>query len=143
MGKIELDNIVITNLRIIETDGGDVMHGLKQSEVNFCGFGEAYFSKINYNAIKGWKKHLEMTMNLIVPFGNVRFVFYSETLNYFRIETIGEDNYNRITVPPGIWFAFQGLDKKKNIILNISNLMHNPEEVRRKNIGDIQFNWKI
>ena len=30
---------------------------------------------VKSGSIKGWKKHLEMTMNLIVPLGMVRFVF--------------------------------------------------------------------
>ena len=37
---------------------------------------EIYFSWINKKAIKGWKLHKKMSMNLVVPIGKVKFVFY-------------------------------------------------------------------
>ena len=48
-----------------------------------------------------------MTMNLIVPHGKVRFVFSDFT----ECESIisSQESYIRLTVPPGIWVAFQGL----------------------------------
>ena len=36
---------------------------------------EELFSTIKCNKIKAWKRHLKMTMNLIVPLGNVKFIF--------------------------------------------------------------------
>ena len=41
-------NINSKNLKIIKNDKGDILHGLKSSDSNYKGFGEAYFSKINY-----------------------------------------------------------------------------------------------
>jgi dTDP-4-dehydrorhamnose 3,5-epimerase len=142
MGSIVKDQIMITPLNIISTDGGDVLHGLKNTDISYINFGEAYFSRIKYKAIKGWKKHNLMTMNLIVPIGSINFVFYSEIDNEFRSEIVGEENYCRITIPPKIWFAFQGLNKKENLLLNISNILHDPNEVIRVNINEFNYNWK-
>ena len=142
MGTINLEKIKVTTLKRISVDGGDVLHALKYNEIDFNNFGEAYFSRIRYKAIKGWKKHNIMTMNLIVPIGNVNFVFYSEIDNEFRSEIIGEENYCRITIPPKIWFAFQGLNKKENLLLNISNILHDPNEVSRVNLNEFNYNWK-
>ena len=59
-----------------------------------------YFSWINKNSIKAWKKHTKMTLNLVVPLGKVKFVFHNpKQPDVFREETIGEDNYKRLTVP--------------------------------------------
>ena len=59
--------IKLTPLMKINTSGGDVLHGLKKNEDSFIGYGETYFSMIDYQSIKAWKMHLEMTLNLIVP----------------------------------------------------------------------------
>ena len=78
MGKINTSNIIITPLKRIELYGGDVLHALKNNEIGFDYFGEAYFSIIKFDVIKGWKCHTKMTMNLIVPVGDVKFVFFEQ-----------------------------------------------------------------
>ena len=128
-------------MKIINLEKGDVLHYLKNSSKNFNGFGEIYFSKIKPNVIKAWKLHKIMTLNLIVPMGKVRFVFFSETTKEFRVEDIGEENYKRLSVPPGIWFGFKGLSKKTSLIANFANIEHDPNESINKNINEINFDW--
>ena len=41
-----------------------------------------YFSKIEYKAIKGWKQHKKMILNLIVPIEKVRFILYDDRKNH-------------------------------------------------------------
>ena len=137
-----LGGIITTHLSKIPTDGGDVLHGIKKNEENYLGFGEAYFSNIKKGKIKGWKLHKDMTMNLIVPSGTVKFVFFDEKFKSHKELTIGRLNYCRVTVPPKIWFAFQGLDNKyPNLVFNFANLQHDPNEVIRKEINEIFYNW--
>ena len=73
-----------------------------------------------------------MTMNLVVPIGEVYFVFYDENLQKFQDITIGINNYSRLTIFPGIWFAFKGLSKTPSMIVNFSNIEHNDLEVEKK-----------
>ena len=47
----------------------------------YNGFGELYFSEVNFGEIKAWKKHKKMVMNLIVPCGEVKFVFFDDRKN--------------------------------------------------------------
>ena len=137
-----LGGIITTHLLKIPTDGGDVLHGIKKNEETYFGFGEAYFSNIKKGKIKGWKLHKDMTMNLIVPSGTVKFVFFDEKLKSHKELTIGRLNYCRVTVPPKIWFAFQGLDNQyPNLVFNFANLQHDPNEVIRKEINEIFYNW--
>jgi len=140
MGSLDLDQITITPLKQIPTLGGDVLHALKKSDDGFNGFGEAYFSWILPNSIKAWKKHTQMTMNLIVPIGLVKFVFCNHE-NQFREECIGTESYSRLTVPPGFWFGFQGISSDPSLILNISNILHDPSEANRLNVSDIHYTW--
>jgi dTDP-4-dehydrorhamnose 3,5-epimerase len=138
MGLSILNKINLTPLKRISVDGGDVLHALKYNEIDFNNFGEAYFSIVNFGVIKAWKKHNRMTLNLIVPIGNVKFVFFSEDLLCRKEIIIGESNYARITVPPGIWFGFQGLDEKLNLLLNIADILHDPTESERATISEFK-----
>jgi dTDP-4-dehydrorhamnose 3,5-epimerase len=80
-----------------------------------------------------------MTLNLIVPSGSVKFVFFDLNKNFREIIS-GRDDYKRITVPPKIWFGFQGLGEE-NLILNIANVRHDNNEVERKDFNLIDYKW--
>ena len=141
MGQSTLDEILITPLSQIYVLGGDVFHALKAGDAGYSGFGEAYFSSVDYQAVKAWKRHKKMVMNLIVPVGNVRFVF-ADLDNNFRVCEIGKKNYARITVPSNVWFGFKGIDSEvSSLILNISSIPHDPSEVDRKDVDDISYQW--
>jgi dTDP-4-dehydrorhamnose 3,5-epimerase len=131
MGLIIKKEIIITPLKQVYVEGGDVLHAIKNTDNGYHGFGEAYFSWIEHGSIKAWKRHLRMTMNLIVPVGNVQFVFITDEGNLLVREIIGEDNYVRITVPPGIWFGFKGEYAPKSLVLNLASITHDPDEVER------------
>ena len=141
MGAMSIEDILVTPLKCINVDGGDVLHALKQSDIGYSGFGEAYFSCINFNAVKAWKRHTKMTMNIIVPIGQVKFVFYSEIEKVFRVEEIGREYYQRLSIPPGIWFGFQGLREPFSLVLNIASIQHDPAEVDRLSPSQINFDW--
>lgn len=131
-----INEVLLTPLHIIPGDSGDVLHALKQNEVSFKGFGEAYFSTVQKQAIKGWKKHRRMILNLIVPSGSIRFVLYDDRRESRSFQTIQEvilskENYQRLTVPPGIWMAFQGLSNEVNMLLNIASIPHDPAEAEK------------
>ena len=132
-------SIKIKPLKQINVEGGNVLHALKASEEEFYGFEEAYFSTIKINKIKAWKRHLRMTMNLIVPVGEVQFNFYNQEKKLLSNTIIGERNYSRITVPPMTWFGFKGLASSTSYILNISNQFHDPSEVERKPLSFLNF----
>ena len=143
MNAISLDEIRLTPLKRIATPGGDVMHALKASETEFKRFGEAYFSWIDPGSIKAWKCHQRMTLNLVVPLGYVRFVFHlPEQADALRIEEIGAARYMRLTVPPGIWFGFKGMDSRSSLLMNLADIEHAPDEVLRKPLSGIKYNWE-
>ncbi|NVK73381.1 MAG: dTDP-4-dehydrorhamnose 3,5-epimerase family protein [Oceanospirillaceae bacterium] len=141
-----VDGVVVTPLRVISLDKGDVMHCIKSSDASFVGFGEAYFSIVNYGQVKGWKKHTEMTMNIVVPEGDVQFVIYddretSSTYQRFFSIILGKSNYCRLTVPSGLWVAFKGLGSATNLLMNFADIEHQPEEAITRPVDSILFNW--
>tara|TARA_B100000161_G_C33473083_1_gene378922 strand:+ start:345 stop:770 length:426 start_codon:yes stop_codon:yes gene_type:complete len=136
----KMNKVKATKLLIIDNDKGPIMRALRMSDNGYKKFGEIYFSEVFYGKIKGWKRHIQMTMNLVVPEGLVKFVFYDPNLGSFEEYEIGTNNYIRLTVPPGLWFAFQGLEKK-NLVMNVSDIEHDPIESENKNISEIKYSW--
>ncbi len=134
------DNILVTKLDRMVTNGGDVLHGIKNTDPGYAGFGEAYHSQVRAGAVKAWKRHAKMTMNLVVPYGQVEFVFSTDCEKY-RVEEIGENRYVRLTVPPGIWFGFKGLSSPISLILNIANIPHQQKEVERRSVESLDYCW--
>ena len=117
------------------------MHVLKSVELKNWIFKEAYFSKIKFGKVKAWNYHLKMTLNLAVPYGKVKFVFYSEQEDLFRVIEIGEKQYSRLIVPPRIWFGVKGINKSESIILNLANFQHSQKEILRCKKNEIKFDW--
>jgi len=142
-----MDGVILTPLDIIKHPSGNILHGIKSSEASFVGFGEAYFSTINQGDIKGWKKHSKMTLNIVVPKGEIQFVIFddrekSKTQNKFMNISLSLQNYQRLTISPGLWLGFKGM-ALENILLNIASIEHNPTEAVNKPLDFLNFKWNL
>jgi len=135
-----LDGVILTSLKQIHNQKGDVFHAMKKSDNGFDGFGEAYFSTINKNDIKGWKKHTEMTLNLVVPVGEIEFVIFDDVVNDFLNVRLSQNNYHRLTVRPNLWMAFKGIGDN-NMLLNIASIEHDPKESVNLELDEIAYEW--
>jgi dTDP-4-dehydrorhamnose 3,5-epimerase len=139
-----MEGVLLTPLKQIFHPKGDVFHGMKKSDPGFSDFGEAYFSTVHPGEVKPWKKHLRMTLNLVVPVGKIRFVLHDDRPESptngqtFSVE-IGPRNYQRLTVQPGLWMAFEGLDEGLNLLLNIADMEHDPDEVERADLERFDY----
>jgi dTDP-4-dehydrorhamnose 3,5-epimerase len=142
MGAVNLTDIQVTPLKRVQVAGGDVLHALRCADPGFSGFGEAYFSLVNVGAIKAWKMHQRMTLNLVVPAGEVRFVFLAPDGGAHREQVLGNSHYARLTVPPMVWFGFQGMAAPSSLVLNIADIPHDPLEVLRKPLEAFDYQWR-
>jgi len=141
-----IDDVILTSLGIIEVEGGNVLHAMKQEDKGFGSFGEAYFSTIEHKVIKGWKRHFEMTLNIVVPIGHIRFVLFddrdnSKTKGFYQEVSLSRNNYQRLTVPPMIWFAFEGIAKESSLLLNLASIPHRKEEQENLSLDEIRYKW--
>ena len=135
-----MDGVTLTPLRRIPLENGDVLHGMKATEVSFCGFGEAYFTQIRPGCTKGWKRHNRMALNLVVVHGIVKFVIYDEKKKCFEEIVLSPDsNYQRLTVCPGLWMAFHGLGDEVSIIMDIIPEPHDPTEADNLELSVINY----
>ena len=99
---------------------------------------------IKQNKIKAWKKHNEMTMNFVVPHGKVKFVIFKDPprKNQYSEYIVSRDNYLRLNIPPNLWVGFSGVDSGESIVCNIADLNHDPKEVDKINLSEIDYSWK-
>ena len=135
-----MDKIIVTPLKQIYHPKGDLFHAMKKSDNGFDGFGEAYFSTINKKEIKGWKKHTQMTLNLVVVIGEIEFVVFDEDSQEFFSINLSQNNYNRLTVKPNAWMAFRGIGEY-NMLLNLASIEHDPTESQNMELDKISYEW--
>lgn len=142
-----MEGVSLYPLKHIPVAKGDVYHALKCTDDGFAGFGEAYFTQIESKQAKGWKRHNRMALNLVVVYGKVTFVVYddregSATKGQFEVITLSPgENYQRLTVAPGLWMAFYGADEKKSMLMDIIPEPHEPSEADKKDLAEIDFNF--
>ncbi len=135
MGKV-----IYSKINVIQQGKGNIFKILSNDSVDFDKFGEAYYSNINFNEIKGWKKHLKMQCILIPVSGDVDVVTYNlESSQFEKFKLNIKDPY-RLVIPPNIIFAFKG-NEISNCILNIGNILHDPEESLTYNLNEFKYNW--
>ena len=141
-----IEGVLVTALRRIEHRKGDILHALKRSAPGYAGFGEAYFSGALAGEVKGWKRHRRVTLNLVVPVGQIRFTLHdrrtgSPTEGRCDALTLGSEHYARLTIPPGIWVAFAGVHPGPNLLLNIADEEHDPQEADNADLAAFEFRW--
>ena len=135
-----MDGVILTPLKQIHNIKGDIFHAMKKSDNGFDGFGEAYFSTIHKDDIKGWKKHTKMTLNLVVPIGKINFVVYDEYKKEFFNVILSQNNYQRLTVKAGLWMAFRG-GNENSMLLNLASIEHDPKEAINIELNEIKYEW--
>jgi dTDP-4-dehydrorhamnose 3,5-epimerase len=140
-----MEGVNIYPLKRIAVEKGDILRALKSTDEGYTGFGEVYFSQIRKGVIKGWKRHNRLTLNIIVPVGEIRFVMYddrrgSNTYGQFEEVTLSmEKNYRRLTIAPGIWMAFEGLAQETSMLMDLIPEVHDPEESDKKELAEINY----
>jgi dTDP-4-dehydrorhamnose 3,5-epimerase len=143
-----LDGMIKTDLDIIKSESGLVLHALKHTDLGFKKFGEVYFSTVAKDNIKAWKLHQQMTLNLVVPVGSVLSCFLdirkkSSTCNETCKIILSQKPYFRLMVPPGIWFGFKGVSSGLNLLCNVADMPHDPNEIMRKKMDEIEMDWSL
>lgn len=136
-----IDGVRLTPLERVESPEGSVMRMLRSSDTIFEQFGEIYFSSVAPGAIKGWRLHQKLTMNLAVPMGEVRFVVHdarkdSVSCGATNEYVLGNDDYQLLTIPKGIWMSFGNRSSVMALVANCATQPHDPAEVLRCSFED-------
>ena len=147
----KIEGVATQPLKEITDSLGSVLHMLRNDSPLFNKFGEIYFSETNPKTIKAWKLHKKITQNIAVPIGKIRLVIYdnrptSSTHGNIAEYQIGRySNYYLIHIPPMLWYGFQSLENRKSLIVNCTDLPHDPSEslLLPLDSGEIPFQWDL
>jgi dTDP-4-dehydrorhamnose 3,5-epimerase len=146
---IQIDGVMLTKLRQIGDERGSVLHMLRCDAPEFIRFGECYFSEVLPGVVKAWKRHRSQTQNLAVPVGRVRMVIYDDgedsiTRGKLQVFELGRpDAYQRLCIPPGLWYGFACISATPALLVNCADLPHDPTdgEIRGDNDPLIPYSW--
>ena len=143
-----IDGVVITPLKQIPDERGKIMHMMRSDDPQFERFGEIYFSMVYPGAIKAWHLHTKMTLNYAVVSGTIKLVLYdprpsSSTKGEVQEIFLGEQNYVRVKIPPGIYNGFKGVGTAPALVANCATIPHDPAEIQRLDpfSKDIPYSW--
>ena len=143
---INFEGLFIEKLNIISDNRGSVLKFISKDSKGYKKFGECYISEIKPGVIKAWKLHKIQTQNMAILDGKIKLNLYDLRKNSesykenFSLEVGRPNNYFRITIPPGILYGFKCISKNKAIIINCTDIEHDPKET--KNIGLEEYLFK-
>lgn len=145
-----IDGVAVQALREIADERGAVLHMMRVDSPLFSSFGEVYCSLTLPGAVKAWKRHRLQTQHFAVPIGRLRVVLFdpredSPTKGAIEQHILGRpDHYSLLRIPAGIWYGFQAIGGQKALVVNMTDIPHDPAESERvdPHKGPIEFDWK-
>lgn len=145
-----IDGVKITDLRRICDERGSIWHMLRCDAEHFEQFGEIYFATIYPGVVKGWHEHTLQTQNYAVVAGMIKLVLYdnregSPTFRELQEIFIGDENYQLVTIPPGVVNGYKSITPAKAVVANCSTLPHTPGEMIRHDPHNcfIDYVWDV
>lgn len=147
--KSKIVDLTLTSLAQLGDERGAVLQMMRSNSPDFTKFGECYCSEILPGAVKAWKRHRLQTQNLAVPVGHVRLVVYDDRVDspsngVLEILDLGRpEAYVRVRIPPGLWYGFANLGTTPAMILNCTDIPHDPTEGERRSEDDPAIPYRI
>jgi dTDP-4-dehydrorhamnose 3,5-epimerase len=145
-----IDGVHVVPRARIPDERGTVLQMLKATDPEFLGFGEIYFSTVYPGVVKGWHRHVEMTLNYACIHGRIKLVLYddregSATRGVVMERFLGPDDYSLVQIPPGVWNGFKGMGTEAAIVANCSTHPHDPGRTTRLDPfdNDIPYDWDV
>ena len=132
-----LDGLRLEVLKRIPDERGCVMHGWKwRSGAKNNIVNEVYATTIRQGVVKGWHLHKQAITRYIPVVGEVLIVLLdprrnSSTNGEAWEVVLGERNYHRLEIPPGLWIGMKGLAEGESMLLNVTDYTHEPHEMLR------------
>lgn len=143
-----IDGLLVVPLRRIPDERGTIFHMLRASDPHFRGFGEIYFSSVYRDAVKGWHRHAEMTLNYACIWGRVKLVVFddregSASRGELQELFLGPDDYSLVVIPPGLWNGVKGMTDV-SIVANCCSHEHDPTRSERLDpySDRIAYDWR-
>lgn len=105
---------VVTPLKIIPDERGCVRHFIRSDDPDFTVFGETYVTEVYKGKVKAFHGYTTKIIHYACVSGMVKLVLFdsrahSPTFQDMDVLFVGDKNYVRVTIPPGVFNGFKGL----------------------------------
>lgn len=141
-----IEGVSVHPLKRLPDERGSVMHMLRATDAHFERFGEVYFSTVNPGQVKAWHRHSRKTVNLAVPYGQLRLVAWREGEPQAMASELdlSPENYLLVTIRPGIWYGFQCLGTETALLANCATEPYEADEGETlpENSATIPYAWQ-
>lgn len=138
-----IDGVIVTPMKQIPDNRGTVKTVMNEGDK----FEWVYTTSIYKGIIKGWHGYYTKTLNYCVVHGLVKLVLFDNRKNTYSYKQVnefylGDMNYNRITIPPGVVNAFQGVTDL-SVVVVLADEMFDEKKMYRLPIdtGSIPYDW--
>ena len=143
-----LDGVIITRPQQFPDERGTVKHFITENDPQFQHFGEVYMTTVYKDVIKGFHGYVSKTLHYVVPIGNIKLVMYdnrsaSSTYQDFEEVFLGQENYIRLTIPPGVFSAFRGMSNPYSLAVICADEVFDENKTLRIPIKDLPYDWSI
>lgn len=107
-------DVKVSPLQTIPDERGCVKHFIRSDSSDFVEFGETYITEVYKGVVKAWHGYPTKLMHYAVIKGMVKLALFDsrkDSPTFQQAETlfVGDDNYVRVTIPPGVFNGFKGL----------------------------------
>lgn len=150
LGDCPIHDVRVVPLRRIPDERGTIMHMVKASDPHFLGFGEIYFATAYKDVVKGWHRHLDMTLSYACVVGRIKLALYddredSPTRGSLMEIYLGSDFHALAQIPPGVWSGWKAMSEPIAMIANCSTHAHDPSLSSRLDPFDnhIPYRWDL
>jgi dTDP-4-dehydrorhamnose 3,5-epimerase len=135
----------VKSLQVHLDDRGYLFEILRSDDLFYEGFGQAYISTINPNAIKGFHVHERKTDIVTCIHGQVKFVVIesdedNNLVNLYEIH-LSPMNRNLVVVPPGLWHGWMCIGSKEAILVNITTEPFDKLDIDEVRVDPINNPW--
>lgn len=135
-----MESVEVIPLKVIPDARGRIFHFVRPDWFPFE-VKEVYGSWIYPDAIKAWHLHTKMTLNYIVPVGNIKLVVHDGN-GLFVPYFLGENcPHVLVRIPPGWWNGFVTVDGKPALVMNATDFVHSSDEIKRESPFCFGYDW--
>lgn len=139
-----IDGVIVTPKKQIPDARGAVKLFIDDGQT-FC---SCYVTTVYKGVIKGWHGYYTKTLNYVVPIGLVKLVLFDDRCHsptYEEVNEIflGEMNYYKVTIPPGVMNAFQGIADPFSLAVVVADETFDEARTIRWSIENTQvpYDW--
>jgi dTDP-4-dehydrorhamnose 3,5-epimerase len=145
-----IEGVSTKKLVVHPDERGRLFEILRNDDAIFKRFGQVYVTTAYPGIVKAWHFHKIQTDYFCCIHGLARLVLYdprdkSPTKGNLVEFSLGPENLELVTIPPGIYHGFQCISETEAIMLNIPTEPYNPQSPDEYRIDehskDIPYSW--